>query len=79
MEEQTLYEQLVEKGIPVDNHCSDLYFKATTESLEILKNYNNRRSTHMFSTAFTSNIDGELWIEVPFAYDPWWIARCGRK
>jgi hypothetical protein len=26
-------------------------------------------------TRFTSNIDGEQWFDIPFAFDPYWEAK----
>ena len=65
----SIYQQMTERGIPCDNHESDLYVLATSEAREILV-----KSGHSFTT-FTSQIDGKVWYDVPFAFDPWWEAR----
>ena len=62
----TLYELLVANGIPIDHHATDLYFLATTESRALLKQSGQK------AVGFVSPIDGKLWLEVPFAYDPAW-------
>ena len=64
----SIYTILKEKGIPTDHHESDLYVKATPEAIELTKDFESR-------TFFKSNIDGELWIDLPFRYDPFWIAK----
>lgn len=66
----TLYTDLIEAGIEVSNHESDLYFHVTPESTEILKRYPN-----LWRTWFTSNIDKRHMYDVAFAYDPFWERR----
>ena len=76
----TLYDQIIALNVPTDSHESDLYVLATPEvralldahGLDILK-----ASGRTYST-FTSNIDGRLWFDVPFAYQPWWDKRGGK-
>jgi hypothetical protein len=68
----TLYNELKEAGIPLSSHESDLYFKSTPESLAILEKYPLQRRN---STRFKNNLNGEIWMDVPFSYDPWWAAR----
>ena len=65
----SLYEELKTAGIPLDNHESDLYAKVTSESRDIVV-----RSGWSCST-FVSNIDGGLWFDLPFAYEPFWLKR----
>ncbi len=67
---KTLYETAVElmNKDEISHHESDLYLKITPVSLELVGN-------HEFGcnvTRFTSKIDGRLWFEIPFAYDPYW-------
>jgi len=57
---------LVKAGIQVDSHESDLYVKDTPEARKILKNFNLK------SKPFRSQIDKEMWLDVPFAYTPFW-------
>ena len=71
----SLYEEIVEAQIPIDSHESDLYFLKTKKSMEILKKY----FVHAKSAAmFKSDIDGKQWVDVPFAYLPWWENRTAR-
>jgi hypothetical protein len=59
----TLYEQALKAGLEVDHHYSDLYIKYTPEARRLVKDYKH-------SCFLDSN--GELWIEIPFYYDPFW-------
>ena len=61
-----LYKELVEAGVEVDNHESDLYFPKTEVSVEIVRRYPNKHNITTFER------DGEIWCDAPFAYDPWW-------
>jgi hypothetical protein len=63
------YKAITAAGIPTDSHESDLYALATPEALAIV-----RASGWSFSF-FRSNIDGRTWIDLPFAYSPWWEKR----
>jgi len=65
----TLYEELKSKGIKISSHASDLYCPCTNETVEIIK-----RHKHC-STRFINQVEGGVWIDVPFAYDPWWEVR----
>lgn len=67
----SLYEKIKALKIPFDSHRSDLYFLATPESRKIVK----ESGRHPYP--FISPRDGKVWIEVPFAYDPFW--RTPRK
>lgn len=71
----TLYDELVAAGIPVSNHESDLYFKATPEALNLLKKYPTELSNAVSFINQAAPHKGERWIDVPFAFTPWWEAR----
>jgi hypothetical protein len=76
---KTLYQRLVESGIQVSSHESDLYFPATPESKAILEEFPLQKGN---ATSFTNQAHpniGERWYDVPFAYDPFWEARSVRK
>jgi hypothetical protein len=62
----TLYSELLAAEIPLDNHEGDLYFKRTEESLEILARH------PMLCTMFVHVETGEIWIEAPFQFIPFW-------
>lgn len=70
---KTLYEALRDAGVPLDHHESDLYAKVTDASRAIIGTY--IKSAPLISSTFRSRLDGELWFEIPFAYQPWWEAR----
>jgi len=63
------YDLLKDAGIPLDSHESDLYVLANPGSRAILA-----RCGASF-TAFRSERDGRIWLDIPFAYKPWWDAK----
>lgn len=65
----SLYTALKAAGCEIDNHESDLYIRCTPEACKIMERFEKR------GTPFTSNIDGKLWFDVPFMFEPWWTAR----
>jgi len=70
----TIYAQMLAAGVPTDSHESDLYVKATPEALAIVRRYRWRNLV----TSFTHAVDGTRWLEIPFAFDPWWENRANR-
>jgi hypothetical protein len=70
----SLYERLKAAGVPLDNHESDLYALATPEAVRILATHPDTHHTR----TFVSQLDGQLWLDIPFAYTPWWEARARR-
>lgn len=64
----TLHEELEAAGVPLDNHESDLYAKVCDASTRIVQ-----RVDHPCSV-FVSQIDGTHWYDLPFAFDPFWLA-----
>jgi hypothetical protein len=73
--ETTLYGELKRAGVPLANHESDLYFPATEVALGILRTFplENGNATRFINQAPPHK--GEQWIEVPFAFLPWWEKR----
>ena len=65
----SLYTDLKDAGCEVESWASDLYVKSTVESRRIVSAAGVRASH------FVDDIDHDLWIEVPFAFDPYW-ERC---
>ena len=63
------YKALKAAGIPLDQHESDLYALATHEAREIVK------TSGWSHTTFVSQIDGKIWLDIPFAYEPFWEAK----
>ena len=67
--QEHIYDELVSREIQTDHHESDLYFPMTEETTEILNQYPDKFQS---ARIFRSNIDHNLWYEVPFAYMPFW-------
>jgi hypothetical protein len=63
-----VYQVLKDAKCNLDNHESDLYVEATPEAVDIVE-----ESGYHYSY-FVSQIDGNRWIEIPFAYYPFWNA-----
>lgn len=66
---RSLYQQLLAAGVELEHHESDLYAKVTPESTRIIK-----ESGHS-SSVFRSEVDGQMWYDLPFAYKPFWHAK----
>jgi hypothetical protein len=65
----SLYSQIVAAGIPTDHHESDLYVLDTPAARRILAAH-DQKWTRFRDTS--GEKQGEDWLEVPFAYDPFW-------
>jgi hypothetical protein len=70
-----LYDELVKSGIELDHHESDLYVLDTPAAREVLQAYAAKGAAFRW---FKSEIDKRMWIEIPFAFDPWWSAKAQR-
>lgn len=64
-----LHAECVNAGLQIDSHYSDLYVLATPEARELI------RKSGFYYTAFTSQIDGKMWYEIPFAFTPFWESK----
>lgn len=71
---KTLFAEIVAAGIEHDHHESDLYLPRTAAVLEILARHPLQKSN---ATSFRNQIDGKPWLDVPFAFQPFWdkVAR----
>lgn len=68
-------EELPPEFISDQGECgSDLYLKVCPESTKLIKQYD---FSHLV-TRFKSQIDGELWYEIPFGNTDWWERHCGK-
>lgn len=78
---QSLYQAMVEAGCELDHHESDLYVKDTPAAVQILRDWRTSKGSQLYMSRFISRVDATLWIEIPFAYDPWWEAavRASRR
>jgi hypothetical protein len=72
----TLYETLLAAGIPTDNHESDLYFPDTPETQAILDQFPKQKALASHFLNQGEGHRGDLWFDVPFAFDPWSQQRC---
>lgn len=64
----SIYEQMKLANVPLSHHESDLYAKVTPESRAIISTYEFKKNV----TTFASQIDHDLWYDIPFAFDPFW-------
>lgn len=71
MEQPTFFKAIVQAGIQYSNHCSDLYVPDTKETRAILAQFPEICMT----TRFRHNEYNTIWIDVPFAYEPYWELR----
>jgi len=66
-----LYTAAKKAGLEIDHHESDLYLKHSEQATNLIAVYDTGNT----ATVFRSEIDGELWWDIPFAYLPYWEAR----
>ena len=70
-----LYDELKAAGIQIDSYESDLYFPATPQALAILDKYPLQKAyAERFRNQAPPNV-GDIWIDVPFAYLPFWSRK----
>lgn len=70
---KSLYQSLIDAGIPIASHESDLYFPVQAQTVAILDQF---ESEQRCVTRFRDQVTGEIWFDVPFAYLPYWEAHC---
>jgi len=73
---ETLYDTIKAAGIEHSNHESDLYLPDTPEVRAILDRFPISKGN---AQRFTNQITKTSWIDVPFAFLPWWRARCPER
>jgi len=71
----SLYTDLVDAGIEVSNHETDLYFPVTPESTEILERHPLQYSIR---ETFVNRVVGGRWYDIPFAYEPAWDRKLNK-
>ena len=75
-ETKSLYQKLRETGVEMDNHESDLYVRDTQEVRDIIKQHRAENDGYPQAISrFTEQETKQTWIDIPFAYDPYWEAR----
>lgn len=73
-----LYNRLFAAGCQMDSHESDLYVKATPTALAVVEQF--EKEGHPTNRSFfTSQVDNERWVELPFSFAPYWEARADRR
>lgn len=80
----TLYADLKAAGCTLGNHESDLHVKLCPQAIHVLREHSmaeyrpagpSRGEPWIKLTGcsqFRSEVDGTLWIEIPFAFAPFW-------
>jgi hypothetical protein len=63
----SLYEELLAAGATLAHHESDLYVLSTPTARDII-------ARHALASTFIGHDDGQVWHDVPFAYDPFWAS-----
>lgn len=61
-----LYDELVKEGFTLDHHESDLYIKDSPLARELVEKHGLKY------TCFIDDIEHQRWLDVPFAYAPFW-------
>ena len=69
---KTLYKELAAAGHEIGSHESDLYVRDTVEVRAILKAFpvDNANAKRFYDP------QGKPWIDVPFAFEPYWQKKC---
>lgn len=67
----TINRQLDDIGAELDGHESDLYVKDEPKIWAVLGAYEFVCNI----TRFRSQIDGQIWLDIPFANDDFWDKR----
>ena len=71
-----LYDEVAKRGITHEHHYSDLYLPATEEVRMLLLHYgHHKRGDRSTPSPFRHQVEGGIWIDVPFAYAPYWRER----
>lgn len=71
----TLYDELKAAGVALSNHESDLYCESTPQAREILARWPLEKSNARGFINQAPPHKGEHWLDIPFAFHPWWQAR----
>ena len=71
----TIYEKMVQAGVKIENHFSDLYVPKNAITDQIVADY----EFPAMISVFRDNIDHELWYDIHFAYDPYMFGRKENK
>lgn len=72
---KNIYEKVIELNIEFSAYCSDLYIPVNETTIKLVNDYEFKSNV----TKFKSNIDSKPWFDIPFAYQPYWTKRIGKK
>jgi hypothetical protein len=67
-----LFEAVLRDGIPYASHATDLYLPDSPQVRTLLGNYPTSQKN---ARRFVNQVEGGIWIDVPFAYLPAWEAK----
>jgi len=67
----TLFDEVKRLGIPYANHYSDLYIPDTEQTRSLLKQFPELCKP----SRFTNQVEGGIWLDIPFAFIPYWETR----
>lgn len=67
----SIYKEMKAAGVEMSSHESDLYVPVNLVTAALVTAYEHKNNV----TTFTSNIDGNRWYDIPFAYDPYWESK----
>lgn len=65
----SIYTDLLDAGVEIEHHESDLYCRVTQVSQGIVDRY---RKNGLSAYTFVDNIEHKLWFDIPFMYEPFW-------
>lgn len=68
----TLYQRMIEAGLKVEGHYSDLRTPATVQAINAISEHELAIDRVVLWGQFRCQITGEMWLEVFGAYDPFW-------
>ena len=64
-----IYEEMINAGVQIDHHESDLYVPVNDVTTAIIARYDYKDNV----TKFRSSIEPhDMWYDIPFAYQPYW-------
>lgn len=73
----SIYTDLKDAGIKIDNHYSDLYVRDTPEVRDILAS-NGKNVDGWNVQPFTCSVSGERYLDIGFAFDPYYESLEGK-
>jgi len=72
---ESVHQAMLALGVPMANHESDLYVPALPRVWAVLKAFPTQYAN---ARTFINQADphkGQTWIDIPFAFEPWWEQR----